>query len=293
MANHERGAYYRALKEAGVDFSKPFRQLSLDELKQAYDRLDAEGLAPKLELPPEKTEEAQMWKDGPQPAAVTAEDFNELKEQIANLATFIAQTAAPKVIQPALDPTPMPAPQQPRVDPVPVMQKAPARDISRVATVHERPSNLPDEEPLYVDEGGVEWYRREVRKPAFPKPRGRRVLTYIETGVEQKTVTNGKYVETFEVASEHGPARTAEVKITLPSYQTGVYKDPRMPFKIHVYNEVRGFDLFDIWDYFGGESLVPKECKRMYVSNDLCYDIRSVINYIEAEHRRLQLQGRA
>jgi hypothetical protein len=30
----------------------------------------------------------------------------------------------------------------------------------------------------------------------------------------------------------------------------------------------------------------------MYVENHLCYDIRSVVRTIEAEHRQLQLTGR-
>lgn len=288
MANHERGAYYRALKDAGVEFSKPFRQLSLDELKKAYDRLDEAGLAPELVLPQEKTEEAQMWRESEAQPAVSAAEFEELKNHLAALTSAV--TDALTQPKPALDPYPMPPPSAPAV---PVPAPEPPRMQDTEATVHERPTDMDEDEPLFVDDEGLEWYRREVRKPAFPKPRGRRVLTYVDKGFEEKTVKNGEYVETFEVASENGPARTAEVKITLPSYQTGVYKDPRLPFKIHVYNDVRGFDLFDIWDYFGGETLVPDEVKRMYVSNDLCYDIRSVINYIEAEHRRLQLQGRA
>jgi hypothetical protein len=37
---------------------------------------------------------------------------------------------------------------------------------------------------------------------------------------------------------------------------------------------------------------VPEECKRVYIENDLCYDIRTVIRAISNEHRQLQLMGR-
>jgi hypothetical protein len=146
-------------------------------------------------------------------------------------------------------------------------------------------------QPIRQDEQGRVWYQEEVRKPAYPKPRGRRVLKYMETGVETQTVQNGEYVETFEVAGV-GAGKPAEVKITLPSYQVGIYKDPRFPFKIHCYNGREGFNLFEVQDYYGGSELVPEECKRVYIENDLCYDIRTVIRAISNEHRQLQLMGR-
>lgn len=148
-----------------------------------------------------------------------------------------------------------------------------------------------EDEPIRVDDQGRIWYQEEVRKPAFPKPRGRRVLKYIERGVEKETVQNGEYIETFEIAGK-GPGRPAEVKITLPSYQVGIYKDPRFPFKIHCYNDREGFDLFEVNDFYGAAELVPEMCKRIYIENDLCYDIRSVVRAIQTEHRQLQLTGR-
>ena len=148
-----------------------------------------------------------------------------------------------------------------------------------------------EDEPIRIDDRGRIWYQEEVLKPAYPKPRGRRVLTYIDSGVTTETVQNGEYVETFEVAGK-GAGRPAEVKITLPSYQVGIYKDPRFPFKIHCYNGREGFDLFEVATYFGGSELVPEGCKRVYIENDLCYDIRSVIRAIQNEYRQLQLTGR-
>ena len=146
-----------------------------------------------------------------------------------------------------------------------------------------------DETVIRVDEQGREWIREEVLKPAIPSPRRRRVLTYVDSGTETKTIVNGQYVETFEVAGRSN--RVAEVKITMPSFQVGVYRDPRFPFKVHTYAGNDGFDLFDVNDFYGGEDLVPSEIKRVYIANDLCYDIRTTIRAIETEYRRNQLQG--
>lgn len=144
---------------------------------------------------------------------------------------------------------------------------------------------------IRVDEQGRRWHQEEVRKPAYPKPRGRRVLTYLETGVRRETVKSGEYVESFEVAGNE-VSRPAEVKITLPSYQVGIYTDPRFPFKIHCYDGRQGFDFNEVQTYFGGSELVPESCKRVYIENELCYDIRSVVRTIQEAHRQLQLTGR-
>lgn len=144
---------------------------------------------------------------------------------------------------------------------------------------------------IRVDEQGRFWHQEEVRKPAYPKPRGRRVLKYMDTGVRKETVRQGEYVETFEVAGNEA-SRPAEVKITLPSYQVGIYSDKRFPFKIHCYDGREGFDLQDVEQYFGGSPLVPDTCKRIYIENELCYEIRSVIRTIQTEHRHLQLTGK-
>ena len=147
------------------------------------------------------------------------------------------------------------------------------------------------DEPIRVDEEGRIWYQEEVQKPAYPKPRGRRVLQYVDTGVKTETVQNGEYVETFEVAGV-GEGRPAQIKITLPSYQVGIFKDPRFPFRIHTYNGRQGFALTEVQDYWGGAEMVPPSVKRVYVENDLCYEIRSVVQAIQAEHRQMQLTGR-
>lgn len=155
----------------------------------------------------------------------------------------------------------------------------------------ERLNTQTADEVIRVDKEGREWYQEEILKPASPKPRGRRVLTYVDKGFEEKQIKVGDYIETFEVSGE-GPGRTAEVKVTLPSYQVGIFKDKRFPFKVHTYNGLQGFDLFEVQDYWGGAELVPGDVKRVYVSNVLCYDIRTVVRAIEAEYRQLQLLGR-
>lgn len=165
---------------------------------------------------------------------------------------------------------------------------APQSSVPRDTFAAER-AYQPDEgeKPIRVDEQGRVWYREEVLKPATPRPRARRKITYIDTGTKTETISNGRYIETVEVAGDQ--RRTAEVKITMPSYQVGVYKDPRFPFKIHTYNGLRGFDLFDVQKFYGGADLVPTEVLRMYVENDLCYDIRTTIRAIQTEYRQQQL----
>jgi hypothetical protein len=148
------------------------------------------------------------------------------------------------------------------------------------------------DEPIRTDPDGKIWFQEEVLKPAYPKPRGRRVLKYQDPGVVEKKVINGDYEETFEVAGDMANAVQAEVKVTLPSYQVGIYKDPRFPFKVVTYNGNNGFDLDEVQDFYGGAELVPPDIKRMYVENVLCYDIRTVVRAINTEFRQQQLAGK-
>ena len=186
----------------------------------------------------------------------------------------------------------MPA-EEPPPSPPPVLPPAPPRasEPDPEELPGQRLNTKTDDEVIRVDDQGRMWLQEEVRKPAYPKPRGRRVLTYMETGVQKETVQNGEYMETFEVAGKSSP-RASEVKITLPSYQVGIYKDPRFPFRIHTYDGREGFNLFEVQDYYGGAELVPPVCKRVYIENDLCYDVRSVVQAINDEYRHLQMIGR-
>jgi len=146
------------------------------------------------------------------------------------------------------------------------------------------------DDPVRIDSHGRIWYQDEVRKPATPRPRARRVLQYKDPGV--KTIENrnqlGLLEESFEVAGDEVQDMT--VKITLPSWQVGIYKDPSMPFRIHVYNDVRGFSRRDVVKYYGGSDHVPSTVKTVYVGSDLCYDIKSVRDTIDREYRERVLR---
>ena len=255
MSQSDKAAYYQALKAAGVPFTKHYREYSTQELAEAYTRLRAEAQTPEPALAP------------PPPAPAPP------------------QYAPP----PKSQPIPQQIPQHLLRPPQP---KAPVaqRDPNEMAGQR---LNVADEMVVIrVDpETGFEWYQEEVQKPAYPKARGRRVLTYTETGTKTVEAKSGDYTETFEVAGDD-PGRTAQVKITLPSYQVGIYKDRRFPFKVYTYNSNQGFDLFEVQNYYGGAVLVPPEIKRKYVENVLCYDMESTIRAIQTEFRHLQLTGK-
>jgi hypothetical protein len=198
----------------------------------------------------------------------------ELKEAFAQLppeAQSALQLEAPKTTGPSIK--------------LPVAPK----DPTEMAGV--RQNTKAHDEPIRVDpETGFIWFQEEVLKKGYAAPRGRRVLKYTDPGVVKESAKMGEYVEEFEVAGSQ--RRAAEARITLPSYQVGIYKDPRHPFKTYTYNGVSGFSLFEVEEFYQGADRVPKDVKRIYVGNALCYDIRSVVRNIEEEYRRLQLAGR-
>lgn len=149
----------------------------------------------------------------------------------------------------------------------------------------------PELEPIRTDpDTGFIWFQEEVMKKGYAAPRGRRIVKYNDPGIKTQQAQAGEYTETFEVAGDRKLA--SEVKVTLPSYQVGIYKDPRYPFKIHVYNGQTGFDLFEVEEFWGGPEHVPEDVKRKYVENVLCYDVRTVVRAIETEYRQLRLAGK-
>ncbi len=212
--------------------------------------------------------------------------YEKLKAQGVELPPVMTEPLQRPPQQRAPQPPPAP-PVQRQTQPAPPVQ---AKDPNELAG--QRLNSKERDEPIRPDELGRVWYQEEVLKPAYPKPRGRRVLKYLDAGVREQTVKNGDYTETFEVSGDPNNARISEVKITLPSYQVGVYKDPRFPFKVVTYNGNQGFDLEDVQNYYGGAELVPPEVKRMYVENVLCYDIRTVVRAINTEFRQHQLSGK-
>jgi hypothetical protein len=263
MSQQEKSFYYKTLKDAGIEFSQHYREYSTEDLKRAYNSLNeqlaarGENQLPRFTPPPAEA-----------PGSTTAPDDGPEPDPVAT--------------------SPLPPEDY---DPGPQQALPPTRDRDPNEMPGQRLNTHGDDEPIRVDEQGRLWYQEEVQKPAVPRPRGRRVLQYQDTGTRMETVQVGEYTESFEVAG-NGPARASEIKITLPSYQVGIYRDPRFPFKIHTYAGADGFDLFEVRDYYGGAELVPPSIKHIYVSNSLCYDIRTTIQTIEAEYRHLQLQGK-
>jgi hypothetical protein len=257
MSQEQKSAYYRELKDAGVEFTKHYREYTEEELAEAVSTLRAAA-------------ESQQPAD---PAPIAVDDSE-------GLASFFG-LPDPEPELPVAGGTPGPAARAPQ---------PPVRERDPEEMAGQRLNSQDLDEPIRTDEHGRVWYQEEVLKPAFPKPRGRRVLQYTDTGTKMQTVKNGDYLESFEVAGDF--ARAAEVKITLPSYQVGIYKDPRFPFRVHTYNGNQGFDLFEVQAYYGGAELVPAEIKKVYVENVLAYDVRTTIRAIQAEFRQHQLTGR-
>ncbi|QQO39336.1 hypothetical protein SEA_CRUNCHYBOI_50 [Microbacterium phage CrunchyBoi] len=146
-------------------------------------------------------------------------------------------------------------------------------------------------DPLRVDSNGRVWYRDEVLKPAIPKRRMiRKTTTMSSNVVEIKTKRpDGGFDESFEIAGDE--QHEVQVKITMPSSQVGIYRDPRFPFKIHQYNGRRGFDFEEVRNYYGGLDLVPTTIKTIYIDSDLCFDMNSVRDTIEREYN-MRVLGR-
>lgn len=274
MSAAEKGFYFRRVKAAGVELDRHYREYTTAELKEA----DALAVSSGLLAPPTEEELAELTAKvhAPKPRETSVSSSVTQQGEIGDppdpaAAGFFGFD----VPEPEIAPTVAPAPARPELGEMP----------------GERLNTKAAEEILYVDETGRAWLQKEVLKPAFPKPRGRRVLRYSDPGVVTKTVKDGEYTETFEVSGDPRNAQPAEIKITLPSYQVGICRDPRFPFKVITYNGREGFDYLDVEEYYGGPEMVPPVCKRMYVENALCYDMRSVIRAINEEFRALQLSG--
>lgn len=270
------------LKHAGITGEKKFVEYTQAELQQIVDMIRAE---PGYVAPPPRP---QSGKKMGRPRKVKPVE-PQLSERQVTMNYDQPQTE-PEQDQLQYDnyfarlPGSENVPVEPRVQ-APSVQETP-RDRYAAERAYQPNEG---ETPIRTDEAGRVWFREEVRKPATPQPRARRRITYIDTGVKKETVVDGRFIETVEVA---GDRRTTEmVKITMPSYQVGVYSDPRFPFKVHTYNNNRGFDLFDVQAFYGGADLVPSDILRVYVGNDLCYDIRSTIRSIQSEYRAQQLRG--
>jgi hypothetical protein len=257
MAQQEKSEIYRRLRDAGYQFGKQYRDYRLDDLRKIEEAFNA----PKIERPDSGPEAPSPVSD---PEAAGFFGYEQTEAALAEGAAAV-QAVGP-----------------------PVAEKNP------LEMAGERLNTKAEDEVIRIDpDTGRHILQEEVLKPAYAKPRGRRVLRYLDRGTKTQTIRdNDGVTETFEVEGDSQP-REMQAKITLPSYQVGISKDPRFPmFKIITYQGNEGFDLFDVWKFYGGEHLVDPGCKRKYVANVLCYDIQSVVATITAEYRRLQLAGR-
>lgn len=156
--------------------------------------------------------------------------------------------------------------------------------LSQTAGIHVN-THGDGEIPLREDpETGRVWYREEVRKPSGPQRRTRRVIQFQNAStVMQEHKLGDNTTESFEIPGEF--TGTSEARISLPSYQVGLYKDPNDPFRTHIYDERVGFDFHEVNEYYGGAERVPHTIKRIYVSNELCYDVYTVHAAINQEYR--------
>ena len=194
------------------------------------------------------------------------------------------QLAHPSQTAPAAPPVPdVPA------EPV-VKESVHGLDLNKFAGVTQNTHGPND--IVKVDEFGNQWIQVEVRKADGLKPRGRRRLRFDNPAVRVSEVRGEDgTMESFEIPDVSKPTTPSEVRITLPSFQTGIYRSPSFPFRIHTYNGAQGFDLEDVQNYYGGRDLVPASVKKIYVYTDLCYDIPSVVSTIREEHARLVLNN--
>lgn len=255
MSTAVKGAYWRALKALGHPFEHHYREYKEAELRDLYEALTPEQQAqyPVLVKTPQREKEAQ-------PVHTIPAQSLEMPE-----------TRHSEV---------------PETRPSPPVLEIPFSDtpLDRYASMR---GDWPMV-PLRRDSQNRVWFQEEVRQPGYAAPRARRKIQYMETGVERRTFTmSDGSTETVEVAGNE--QRASEVRITLPSYQVGIYQDPRYPFKVHVYADQEGFDLEEVEGFYGGSEMVPADVKRIYISNVLCYDIRTTLRAIQNEAVRLRL----
>lgn len=269
MAQGDKSSYYRAIKAAGYTFDKHYRDYTANELKAIWANISDEPIVTEKTPIPEATQGAGSAARETDEIADLRTKFDQLASLVGSLADAVTKNHAVKE----------PAPQA-------TQQFEAASEEHAGLTQNVRGGS----HVIKIDPDGTRWFQMEVQKPSYPKPRGRRVLRFTDSGVQKETIKVGEYTETFEIPGDPANAKINEVKVTLPSYQTGIFLSPNMPFKIHTYRGVRGFDLFDVQNYYGGPDLVPSTIKRCYISNDLCYDIQTTVRAIENEYRERVLQ---
>ena len=266
----EKSELYQSLKSRAVSFEKQYVQYTVEELRELEAQLDA-GTQPRQQVAPTPAPRpAPTPSPAPRPAPPgvprTLEDLGRVVQALRRsgaLREGMAVRYGDKAI-PVKD-----------------------RPAERAGLSHA----VPDGEPIRIDLEGRVWLLDEVPKPAIPRPRMTRKSRYVDTGVKTETsfLPDGRVDEVYEVSGDEH--RELTVTTTLPSWQVGKYRDHRLPFAVHVYNDQRGFDRREVVRYFGGTDLVPRTVKTLYVGNQLCYQIASVRDTIETQYRNLQQKG--
>ncbi len=147
-----------------------------------------------------------------------------------------------------------------------------------------------DLEAIRTDVNGRVIYQEEIQKSSLARPRGYRIFREIGTGVKEITIDAGEgYTETIEVPD--GTRKPLEVKVGIPTWQVGIYRDTQFPFRIVEYRSARGFFRQDVEEFFGGADVLPEGVNTIYVGNLLCYPIREVVVAINREFNQLQKRG--
>ena len=286
MAQSQKSAYFKALKEQGVTFTKHYREYSTEEFAGAWNILREgkpelpefpDGAGPSELVPPKQDEAAELRRQLEETSALLAKMTAFVAVQQEQLAHPL-QTAPPAPTSPAAQAAPA------------VKENVHGLDLDKFAGITQNTHGPND--IVKIDEHGNQWLQVEVRKADGLKPRGRRRLRFDNPAVTVSEIRGEDgTMESFEIPDTSKPTTPSEVRITLPSFQTGIYRSPSFPFRIHTYNGARGFDLEDVQNYYGGKDLVPSSVKKMYVYTDLCYDIPSVVSTIREEHARLVLNN--
>lgn len=254
----QRGLLYSELRERGWEPDKPYREYSVEQLQEIRDSMI-------------------------QTSTISADQAGSLGSLgSALMADFQAEGFEEGVTEDDHKPR-VTSPQPQEVHerrPEPTLKGRPAKE-------EKTPEGLP-EGALRADSAGRIWYREEIG-PEIAKNRRlrKRVTQVVPEKVEVKQIHSGDYIETIEVVGEG--TRNLDAFITMPPTQTGIYKDPRFPFKVFTYNGALGFSYGDVNDYYGGVEFVPSTIKKKFVGNMLAYDIKSVISTIERKYRELTL----
>ena len=147
MAQGDKSAYYQALKKAGYEFDRHYRDYTTQDLIEICEQIEettgetveVAPSAPHEQMPPRDSEMAEM-----------REQFDRLTELVGDLADLVTANVKP---------SPKPAPD-------------PSEQFAVTSTEHAGlTQNVAGKDGVqFVDEYGNEWYQPEVTKPSYARP---------------------------------------------------------------------------------------------------------------------------